>query len=235
MAPERFRVAGVVSRSRDRVRRRAGVPHAGRAAAGRAAGLRDRLRAVGGHARRDPRARRARPARAGRDAARAGPRRPARAVGGRRRSRARAGRRAVPADARARGAAGGRARRRDRRADVGPGVEHAPLPRGLDDPRAARRALRAGHGDRARRSPRRSPTRSRSDGWTRRRRAAPEADDAGDARLRRGGHGPLRLHRQPVVEPAARAADRRARKRPASWSTTRSCGSPIRTRRSSRT
>ena len=63
----------------------------------------------------------------------------------------------------------------------------------------------------------------------RRRRAAAEADHAGDARLRRGGHGPLRLHRQPVVEPAARAADRRARHRRASWSTTRSCGSPIRT------
>ena len=85
----------------------------------------------------------------------------------------------------ARGAAGGGARGRDRRADLGAGLLDAPLPRGLDDPRAARRRLRAGGRVARGRSPRRWPTRSarRLDAATPRRRTprrrSPRSTSAG--------------------------------------------------------
>ena len=199
-------------RSRRRVRRalgRADVPDGGRAARRRGrARLHDRVGAVGGHTRRHARARRPGHARARRDAARARPGRAAGAVGRRRRERG-AGRRAVLADAGARGAARGGARRGHRRADVGPGLLDAPLPRGLDDPRAAGGRLPARRRVSARLH--RSAGRSRQlRRLARRQRAQADVDHDRDDRLR-GPHGPLRLHRQPVVEPAAHAPDRRPR------------------------
>ena len=180
-----------------------------RAARPRAAGLRHRVGAVGG---RRPEATRelvaARRAGAGRDAARARPGRVCASlwadVGGSGLVQVAEQYLLMPGHA-ARLARG--PRRRDRRADLGPGLLDAPVPRGLADPRAARRRLRAGRRSARARSPRRWPTRSRRDGWTRRRHAAARRHHARDARLRRAD-GALRLHRQPVVEPAARPPDR---------------------------
>ena len=156
---------------------------------------------------RDPRAGRARRAGAGRDAARARPRRAALALGRRRRQRSGAGRRAVPADARrtrpgwrwsASGVIGEPTSVQVSsthlyhavsmiRGLLGVGFEPATVSRARLHRAAGRPAQPAG--------------------WTRRRH--PEAAATTLATIDFGGAaGPVRLHRQPVVEPAAHPADR---------------------------
>ncbi|CAA9333960.1 MAG: Predicted dehydrogenases and related proteins, partial [uncultured Friedmanniella sp.] len=181
---------------------------------GRAAGRRPRVRrpvrAVGRDGPDHRPAGRCRGPGAGRDAARRRPRGAAHPVVRRGGHRAGAGRRAVPADAPARRPAGRRPRRGDRRRHLGAGQLDAPLPRRVDDPRLPGRRPRTG--DRARPVLHRAagqpaePGRLVGLGHARAGR-----DDAGHPRLRERPHWPLRLHRQPVVEPAARPPDRRPR------------------------
>ena len=210
MAPDALARDGRREPLADGVRGRAGVPDAGRAAGRRAAGLRDRLRAVGGHARRHARARRAaactcwprrRPRPTSTACARCGP------------TWARAGLVQVaeqyllmPAHA-------------ARLAVVRDGAIGEPtsvqvssthlyhavsmirglLGVGFEPATVTARALHRAAG---------RPV--SFDGWHGD--VEPRPKQTTLATLDFGGrHGPLRLHRQPVVEPAAGAADRRAR------------------------